>query len=261
MIRVVTILLISIVAGSGFAQIIPAGIGKTNQGSAFAFCIKQDLDTIKNHGWLSSSYIALSRISTLSEQKPFSHPGIFIVEQEFYNQFHQNWEHTLALSYRKQYEYTDDPPYEKGDPEYKHEIRVYGRLSYLYASKWVDITPTFRQEVSKFLTPDFENFSEHLRLRSRVRLKFTFHLTQDKLHRFLIYSEQLFSTSQSHEDKTWSKFRYKDSRFAVYYSLSPVQLPLTFNFGIMGNLIGTESPHLSKYYAFDIIWKNPFSQK
>lgn len=240
------------------AQINPPALGKTNTSAWFAVAVQQDLDTIKNKGWKSVSYIGAGRISNPDSYNPIKNPGIFIVNQEFKNQFRKNWEYSLALSYRHQDEYKSNPPYEHDQPNFKQEFRIYGRLSYSFGNSFVILTPTVRQEFRKFFNPDFTNYPENLQLRTRFRIKFDFPLSDNGRNHLLLFSEQLFSTSQDLNSKNWSQFKYTDSRFALYYSMSPGNSDFTINVGYMNNLVGTKSPYSGSYIAMDFTWKNPF---
>lgn len=237
-------------------QIIPPGLGEVSLSSWIAIGLNQEMDTLKNRGWKSSSYIGHGRINDPEKHNLFQKSGIFILNQEFYNRFHQNWEYSLALSYRKQDIYKKEPPFDHADPSHKNEFRLYSRFSYLWKTDFVEISPTFRQEIMNYYNSDFSNYKEDWRLRSRFRLKFAFPLSSS--HKILVYSEQLFSTQRNHETKKWSSFKYNDSRFSVYYSHSPSTLPLTFNIGYMLNLVGTKSNYTGHYLAMDIIFKDIF---
>lgn len=258
---IIEVLLILFFIGVGIcsrAQIIPPGLGETNNGSWIAIGVTQDLKKSNPKGWQSISYFGLGRTSNPDNYNPLYRPGIIILNQEFKKGFHKNWESILAFSYRRQDEYSDQAPYEKSLPALKQEFRLYGRLSYIFKAGFADITPTFRQEIQKYYTPDFNHYPESFRIRSRFRLKVALPLSKSKVHRLSLYSEQLFSTSKASDSKGWSPFKYADSRFSVYYSLSPKSTPLTFNMGYMNNLIRTHSTH---YLGLDVIWKNPFSKK
>lgn len=240
------------------AQIIPPALGKTNLNSWFAFGVNQKLDTLKVGGWKSTTYMGIGTISHKHQSNPFKDIGIGVINQEFYHNFAPNWQYSLALSYRQQYLFADEVPFEKTKQAYKQEFRWYGRFSYTLKLNKLTITPTFRQEIIKYFTPNYENHIESWRLRSRFRLKFAFPLTSDNSHQLIAYSEQLFSTSQHSKTKKWDKFEYADSRFAIYYSLSPLKHSFTYNFGYMHNLIGSKNTFSGHYIALDIIWKNPF---
>ncbi len=243
----------------GLAQVIPPGLGKTNAASWFAFGIQQDLDDINK--WSSTTYVGIARVSDPDNYNLLQKHSIFILNQEFKNKFAKNWEYSLALSYRNQRNYADSAPYDLDDPSTKQEFRLYGRLSRIFKTSFLEITPTFRQEVQKYFTSDFGAYPENMRLRSRFRVKFKAPLTKDKKHSISLYSEQLFSTSLSSEgDKDWSRFEYKDSRFSLYYTLSPEHINWDFNVGYMNNLIGKSNASSTHYLGVDVIWKNPFNR-
>lgn len=241
------------------AQVIPPGLGSTKAASWLAVGIQQDLDTAAR-GWSSTTYVGVARMSSPDTHNMFEKQGVFIFNQEFKHDFHEDWEYSLAFSYRRQNEYEDEPPYEKEDPGLKQEFRLYGRFSRIFKISSVEITPTFRQEYQKYYTPDFHIHSEKTRLRSRFRIKVAVPLTSDKKHKLSLYSEQLFSTSLRRDSKEWTPFEYKDSRFSLYYSLSPETIPWTINLGYMNNLVGRKNASSSHYLGLDFIWKNPFSR-
>lgn len=243
------------------AQIIPPALGETNINSWLAIGVKQKLDTLQIGGWESTTYLGIGSVSHVHQSNPFEDLGILVVNQEFFHNFSENWQYSLALSYRQQNLFQKDSPFERADQRYKQEFRWYGRLSHSFKlNKWT-ITPTFRQEVIKYFTPEFKNHLESWRLRTRFRLKFAFALNTDKSQQLIAYSEQLFSVSQSGLTKKWDRFEYKDSRFALYYSVTPSKHPLIYNVGYMLNLIGTKNIFSSHYLALDIIWKNPLGGK
>lgn len=244
-----------------FSQIVPPSHGNTNVATVFTFGIKQDMNRKDGIGWMSDSYIAISRQSSQGSKNMFEKPGFFIINQEFYNRFLPNWEHSIALSYRRENRFSDEEPFEAENPAFKNEFRLYGRFSYLFKSKFVEITPTLRQEFMKYYNPDFTHYNETFRMRTRFRVKFTFNLTEDKVHKLALYSEQLFSTSLYNSADGLSDFAYDDSRFTLFYSYSPAEIPFTFNVGYMNSLIGYEKPYSIHNFALDVIWKNPFKPK
>jgi len=241
-----------------FSQISPPGLGKANVAGWFALGIRQELDTIAGKGWQSMSYIGLGRKSNPDNYNPYFKQGILIINQEFYHQFHNDWQYSLALSYRRQNEYSDEPPYESEDPKLKQEFRIYSRISYLFSSSHIKLTPTFRQEFRKFYAPHFKKASENFQLRSRFRLQLTVNLDHKKQHRLMVSSEQFFSVSRQNTSDKWTGFNYRESRFTLYYSYLPETLPLIFNIGYMNNLVGQKNPYSVHCFGFDIVIENPF---
>lgn len=242
-----------------FSQISPPGLGKANSASWFAIGIRQELDTVEGKGWQSMTYAGMGRKSNPDNLNLLQKPSIFVVNQEFYHQFHKNWQYSMALSYRKQQEYDDNhAPYSLESPKFKQEFRTYGRISYNYKLNRIKLVPTFRLEFRKFYTPDFHDFSENFQFRSRLRLQLKVNLDQHKIHRLILSSEQLFSISKKLGANNWTDFNYRESRFSLYYSLSPLKIPLIFNLGYMMNLVGNTKPYVVHYLAFDVIIENPF---
>ncbi len=243
---------------NSFSQISSPGLGKANTASWFAFGIRQELDTIQGKGWQSMSYIGLGRKSNPDNYDPFFKQAIFAVNQEFYHQFHSDWQYSFALSYRRQDEYLDNPPYEHDTPKLKQEFRLYSRFSYIFKTSNIKLIPTFRQEFRKFYAPDFQNVSEDFQLRSRFRLQLAVNLDARKTHKLIASSEQLFSISKETDSNTWTDFSYRESRFSLYYSLSPKTIPFVFSLGYMNNLVGVKDSYNVHYLAFDIVIENPF---
>lgn len=245
-------------ANKSISQISPPGLGKTNIGSWVAVGIRQELDTIEGKGWQSMSYVGLGRKSNPDNYNPFHKAGIFIANQEFYHQFHKTWQYSLALSYRRQDQYLDNPPYEYDKPNLQQEFRVYARLSYLFRTSRIKIVPTVRQEFRKYFTPDFKNASDNFQFRSRFRIQLSANLDRKKKHRLVLSSEQLFSVGMKSKNNQWTDFNYRESRFSFYYSYSPKTSPFIFNIGYMNNLVGNKKVYTAHYLAFDIILENPF---
>jgi hypothetical protein len=241
-----------------FGQVSPPGLGTGHMADWFAFGVRQELDTIDGRGWQSMSYVGVGRKSNPNNYNPLFKSAILVLNQEFYHQFHKHWQYSLALSYRRQDEYVDTPPYEHKTPNVKQEFRLYGRVSYILKTSRIKLTPTFRQEFRKFYSPDFKNISEYLQLRSRLRMQLTINLNAKKIHRLIMSSEQLFSVSKETITNTWTDFNYRESRLSLYYSLSPQTLPLIFSIGYMNNLVGNKTTYDVHYLAFDIVLENPF---
>ncbi len=241
-----------------FAQISPPGEGEARTADWFAIGIRQELDTIDGRGWESMSYIGLGRKSNPDNYDPFFKHEIFVLNQEFYHQMPNNWLYSFALSYRRQDEYSETPPYEHENPKLKQEFRLYGRLSYIFQFSRIILVPTFRQEFRKFCTIDFHNLNEHFQFRSRFRLQLKAGLDHEYVHSLIASSEQLFAISNDNTPDSWTDFNYRESRFCLYYSYSPKTLPFTFSVGYMNNLVGTKNPYDVHYLALDIVIENPF---
>ncbi|MCC6691617.1 MAG: DUF2490 domain-containing protein, partial [Bacteroidia bacterium] len=243
------------------AQISPPGLGRANTANWLAFGIRQELDTIRDKGWQSMTYIGMGRKSNPDNQNPLYKPGIFVLNQEFYHQFHHNWQYSLALSYRRQNEYLDTPPYKDNTPNMQQEFRLYGRFSYILKSPRVKLVPTLRQDFRKYYTTNFKNTNEIFQVRSRLRLQVTINLDRKKSHRIIASSEQLFSSTELSGSNKLGNFNYKESRFLLYYSYSPQTIPLIVNIGYMNNLVGQQKFYDVHYLAFDIMLENPFKLK
>src|SRR5699024_1159977 len=87
---IVLIFFIVLRSTHSIGQIIPPGMGKTHSASWLAFGVEQELDTIEDGGWKSVTYLGLGRMSNSGSHNPVHLPGIFVVNQEFYNRFHRH---------------------------------------------------------------------------------------------------------------------------------------------------------------------------
>lgn len=246
------------IINSTTAQISPPGLGKAQNAAWFAVGVRQEPDTTKDKGWQSVSYLGVGHKSSPDNHNPFHKPGILVLNQEFYHQFHSHWQYSLALSYRRQAAYLDEAPYERADPRMQQEFRFYSRFSYIITSQRIKVVPTVRQEFRKFYAPDFRSVDETIQLRSRFRLQVTATLDNKEQHHIIAGSEQLFATRKLISSDAWTDFKYNESRFTLYYSYSPEDSPFTFNIGYMNNLVGNHKPFSVHHLAFDIIIENPF---
>lgn len=256
--RLFVALMLFFLPSTTFGQISAPGLGRAKIASWFAMGVRQDLDTIENSGWQSMSYIGMGWKSNPDNYDPFSKPAELVFNQEFNNHYRDHWQYSFAMSYRRKEKYADDKPYEHENPKRVQEFRIYSRFSYLINTPYIKFSPTIRQEYRKFWTPDFKNATEDFQLRTRLKLQLTLNLNAQKIHRIIVSSEQLFSISKLAKINAWSDFNYRDSRFSLNYSLSPEELPFTFNVGYMNNLVGVKTPFDTHYLACSLILKNPF---
>ncbi len=255
-----TLLIIFLLSGQiVFGQISSPGLGKAHTADWFALGVRQKLDTLADGGWQSMTYVGFGEKSNPDNYNPFYKPAIFVLNQEFYHQFHKAWQYSFAVSYRRQDEYFDRPPYEHETPGIKQEFRTYGRFSYIFKASRIKLIPTFRQEFRKFWAPDFKNIAEDFQFRSRFRLQLTVNLNENKTRKLVASSEQLFSISKEAMPDTWTDFNYRESRFSLYYSILPEALPVVVSIGYMNNLVSGETTYDAHYLAFDIIIENPFN--
>jgi hypothetical protein len=243
-------------SGIVFAQISPPGLGVANTASWCALGIRQYLDTTKR--WQSVSYVGLGRKSSPDNFSPVSKNGILVFNQEFYHQFHKNYQYSLAVSYRRQDEYSDVSPYDYKANRIKQEFRIYSRFAYSYKISRFKISPIIRQEFRKFYASDFSNLAENFQLRTRMRIQLTMNLDRQNLGKLILNAESLFAVSKENNPGKWTGFHYSESRFSFYYSVSLQKIPLTLSIGYMNNLIGMKSPRSVHYFAFDIILENLF---
>lgn len=247
-----------IICNTCFSQISSPGLGKAKTATWLAVGIRQDLDTIQK--WQSVSYIGIGRKSNPEQWDPLFKPAILVFNQEFYHQFNQHWQSSFALSYRRQDEYIENSPYVHSSPDIQQEFRLYSRLSYTIKNSRLKFVPTFRQEFRKFYTPDFNHMPEDFQFRSRLRLQLSLYLNGNQTRRLIAGSEQLFSISKYAGANSWSGFNYHESRFSLYYSVSPQAIPFTFSLGYVNNLVGVHHPYAVHYLSFDVIFENPFKR-
>jgi hypothetical protein len=253
------LLLSGLAGGRASAQISPPGLGRGHTADWLALGISKDLDSLKR--WNSVSYVGMGRKSNPDNYNPLYKSAIFVLNQEFYYRFHKHWQSSLALSYRHQNAYLDTAPFTSEDPGFEQEFRLYGRFSYVYETPRFKIVPTFRQEFRKFYNPAFIAEDERFQLRTRLRLQVAFNLDNRKIHRLIVSSEELFSSSRFVNAPGWTSWADRESRFVAYYSMSPKSLPITFDFGYMANRLRNISPTYVHYLALDAIWKLPYRHR
>lgn len=239
------------------AQISSPGLGKANTAVWTAMGLRQALDSAGRRQ--SVSYLGMGRASKPSNYNPVQRTVLLVLNQEFYNQFHRHWQYSLALSYRRQNQYSAAPPYEQENPKYKQEFRVYGRYSYILKNSERKLVLTLRQELRKFVNTDFKNAEEDLQFRTRLRAQFTTNIGHGKTHKIILSTESLFAANRENRElKKWSNFAYGESRFCLYYSFSPMRSPFVFDVGYMNDLIGTKTLTMVHCLAIDVILENPF---
>lgn len=241
------------------SQISPPGLGVANTAGWFAVGLRQEFDTLKE--WQSMTYAGMGRKSNPDNYDPLFKSAILVLTQEFYHKFNKNWQYSFALSYRRQDEYFKTAPYQHENPTLKQEYRAYSRFSYTYKTTHFKFVPTLRQEFRKYYSPTFTSITEDFQFRTRLRLQLTVNLDKNKIHKISLSSEQLFSISKNNAPNLWTDFNYRESRFTFYYSFSPQKSPLIYSLGYMNNLVGIKQNYTVNYFAFDVIWENPFKLK
>ncbi|KGO87270.1 hypothetical protein Q765_06275 [Flavobacterium rivuli WB 3.3-2 = DSM 21788] len=251
---ITTIVLVLFISNCN-AQLSPPGLGTTQSAFWGAVGVRQKLDA-KN---TSVTYVGIGRISDPEgDANPFKKQSIIVLNQEFYHKLNTHWQYSYALSYRSQNQYSSKEPYEAESPTTHQEFRGYGRLSYTAKIGSVKWKSTFREEIRKFYTPDFETVEDDFQLRSRFKTQATIPLDVYSESSLVGSAEALFSISND-DTEGWSDFEYKESRFCLYYSYSPDSIPVTFDIGYMNDLIG-HGHHIkdANYLAFDIVLENVF---
>ncbi|MEO5789383.1 DUF2490 domain-containing protein [Gelidibacter sp.] len=245
---------------NSYAQLSPPGLGKAKTAAWFAFGIKQSLDSLEHK--VSTTYVGLGYKSDPDNTNPFTKMGILVLNEEISNRFHKNWEYSYALSYRRSNLYDSSAPYEKLSPAIEQEFRVYGRFSYITGTDHITWKNTIRQEFRKFYNPDFTKTDENFQLRTRLKTQLNFDLGTQKIHHIIGSAEALFAISKENYPKNnYSNFQYKEARLGLYYSITPQDIPFTFDLGYMHNIIGKSNVVDVNYLAIDVVWKNPFGKK
>lgn len=246
-------LIFSLINVFAYSQITPPGLGKTNSASWFAIGLKQKLNE-KN---TSVTYLGLGRVSGTDESEPINYPALFVADQEFSHKLNNHWKYNVALSYRRQHEYTNG--FKEPAAYIKQEFRFYTRLKYALKFDKFKWAGTVRQEVRKFYNDDFSRLPNDFQLRTRLRSQLYYSLGSHSRHILSVSAEALFSIAHD-ADAGWDNFDYKESRFCLYYTFKPQNIPVVFDVGYMNDLIGYGGDVTDvNYLAFDIIVENPFS--
>lgn len=227
------------------AQISPPGLGRSKTASWLAIGAKKKLSS----KWQMMYYFGVGRVSEAS-LNPVKNPSILVLNQEFFKQLSKGWKYSVAMSFRTQREKV---PLSE-DFVQQEEFRLYGRLSKSFNVAKLKLTPTIRQEVRKFFAPKNLINANDFALRSRVKIQATFNLNEMASKKIILSSEQLFSTEKALNTKEWSSLSYHESRFLLYYSVTPENSPVTFDVGYMNNVIGGSHPYDASYLAIDIIF-------
>jgi hypothetical protein len=237
------------------AQFTPAGLGDTNDASWFALGLKQKLNS--SGSIVSATHLGMGRISNPDNFNLVQNSSIYVVNEEISNHFTDHWKYSGALSYRWQNEYETTAPYNLDSENARQEFRVYGRIFYLNSFKNINYSFSFRPEMRYFYDRNFNTYTEDRQFRTRFRGKMSIGLNELKTHKLITSAEFLFSTTR---DSSWSKYEYKEARFAIYYAITIPKLNTTFNFGYMNNFLGKADLKDVHYLAFDIELKNLFSK-
>ncbi|MAZ26650.1 MAG: hypothetical protein CL868_06175 [Cytophagaceae bacterium] len=236
------------------AQFTPPGLGEIHTGEWFAVGFKQNLDD--SHQVTNSTYMGMGRSSRPDDYNPGERASIYVVNEEISNHFAKHWKYSGALSYRWQDRYSEIPPYAKDSPDARQEIRTYGKLSYQIGSHTLEFSSTYRPELRFFFDPYFKRFEETMQFRSRFKEKLSWSLDHALRKKLLLSTELLFATEKQEH---WDKWRYKESRFCLYFSYTNPSNKMVFDVGYMNELLGKTFRKDIHYIAFDVILKNPFT--
>lgn len=244
------------------AQISPPGLSNTHMASWFALGLDQRLDKEgKRH---STTYIGYGRMSDPvggSSNALFDKPSMFILNEEYKQKISGHFSYTGAVSYRRQYLYDKNAPFEALSPGYRQEFRLYGKFSYNQSWGKLKWNLDFRPEFRKFYSPSFDLVDPTAAVRFRLKTKAEIPLTEREDHVLLVSAESLFQNDKESQlpTRSWTGFHYEDSRFCLYYRYAPKGLPVYFELGYMDNLAGTDPAVTMHYFAFDIVLLDLFS--
>ncbi|HEX5660296.1 MAG TPA: hypothetical protein VFX59_24040 [Polyangiales bacterium] len=229
------------------AQISPPGLGEAETATWVAAGVRQQLDARR----ASMTYAGAGAVNEHLELP--NEPAILVVNEELYDKFAEHWVYSLALSYRRQNEYSLHEAVER-----RQEVRFYGRLSNVLQAGRLKLSSTFRPELRTFYTTSFAPDDEPLQLRFRVREQLAVRLDTNGVHHVIGSAEVLSSIAKA---RRWGELAYRESRFCLYYSLDREQWPVVLNVGYMNDLIGRGSAVADVHYlAFDVTWENPFGK-
>ena len=236
-----------------FGQISPPGLGDGNYANWYAIGVRQNLDADKKVE--SMTYFGMGLKSNDHEKFDLK-PAIIVVNQEIYHKLNEHLKVSYALSYRNQKDYNITDHVEVISRQ--QEMRIYARASYSTKINKLKLTHTFRQEARKFMDQKWQNTDEPFQLRSRLKTQIAIPLDSDNHHTLTAGAEMLFSTSKNNFTKKWSKLNYKESRFTLFYTFRPKDLPIAISAGYMNNLIEKNSTHSVHYASLDVVLEDPF---
>lgn len=188
-----------------------------------------------------SGYFGFAAISDPDNYNPTTKPGIWIFNYVLMHKLNKGWQYGLCFSYRRDYQYNDDAPFELADPGLRQEYRARGRVEWTRKIKRYDIAITFRQEFRKFYTTDFQHWPLSYSIRSRLRFRVKAAVSSNQRHHLIGMVEGLFSADRFHKqvDK-WTNYTYDDTRFVLFYTYQPQGSFVNLQLGYMYNIIGTQ---------------------
>ncbi|MCS7073531.1 MAG: hypothetical protein NZ108_03600, partial [Bacteroidia bacterium] len=234
------------------------GMGNTTVGVWGAFSIRQDISPLV----YSISYAGIGYQSKPNSFNPTEQFAIWILNQEIYHKFHQNWQSSFAVSYRGQNQYRAEKPFFAANPSFLREGRVYARLSYLTHHNRFHLAGTLRQEYRRFWNPNWSIPNRHSALRSRFRGQLSYALNQKETAKIISGCEVLFSHDfVSIPSSQPTQFRFTETRTAFYYSQTIKKLSTILNIGIMLQLVKEPQIKVRFYPSIDIQWRNPFPNR
>ncbi|AEA42246.1 DUF2490 domain-containing protein [Fluviicola taffensis] len=240
-----------------FAQLTPPGLGSNSKMNGwFAIGLDQKLDSVGKFS--SITYFGLAGESTVDNTNVFEHLGIFVINEEVKFKFKPTWSVSLAASYRHQNEFNKIPPYLATEDRFKHEFRIYSRITKTWKKKWIP-SIAFRQEYRKFYNPQFRAWKVSSAFRSRLKFQSEFDLIPSKRLTALIGCEFLFSTEFQEDTQSWRHFEYGETRFSALVSYHSKNKKITYSLGYMNDLLHVSAGEKSVHYiSTSIIFKNLF---
>lgn len=256
--RLFLILVLMFNFSSSFAQLTPPGLGANSRINGwFAVGFNQKLDSAGR--FTSMSYLGIDGQSVMNRYNVFDRLGIFVVNEEVKYRMKNNWNTSLAVSYRQQNVFEDNPTSVLPElSHFKREFRVYGRIGKTWNLSWKP-SVTLRQEWRKFYTPEFQDWKISSAFRTRLKFQSEINLTRSKRLKAILGAEFLFATEFLESKKEWGNFNYSESRLSAFLSFSSKNKAVSYNLGVMDDIL--ESDHRLKeipYVSFALVFNNIF---
>ncbi|WP_207435593.1 DUF2490 domain-containing protein [Sabulibacter ruber] len=249
LVAILFILLIS----SAHAQISPPGVGSTKGVSWGAIGLTQHLGT----RWVSSTYVGVARESDPDNWALFKKQGLLVLNEEISYGVNSHWQFSVAGSFRRQNEYSSEPPYEREDPAHKKEVRFYSRLQYKHQLKRVAITYTFRPEWRSFYQSSETPLATPKEIRIRLKAQASIPLNQAHSN-FLIGGNEVLTVTDKTKENTWSAYHFTEDRLSLYFRHVFAHSPLSVDLGLMEQF--KPHGHKTSYLAFDVQLQDPFGK-
>lgn len=241
-------ILLLIACASANAQITPPGLGENENANLWmAVGLEKKLGS---PGKISSlSYVGIGRESSRADYNILKRQGIIVLNEELGWKFHKRWKLAQGISYRRQNEYKDTPPYESERPGYKNELRLYSKLTHYHDLGNVVLAFTARQEFRCFYTAGINAQKDAFELRTRLKAQSIISVNKGHTRFVTLGVEPLFSSSKL-EGGGMQPIQYDETRFSGFYSFMPSP-HLVFSIGYMNDLVHRDIHYLS----LDVVFK------